>query len=321
MRIFLYEQVTAGGAARDDPLYAEAFAMFTAMRDDLGCLDGAEVLTLPADTGHSEAAFRQLAEEADYTLVIAPESGGDLERRCRWVHEVSGRLLGPDPDAVALTADKLATCRHLQRHAIATPPTWLVGPDLAVNALPWPCVLKPRDGAGSQATFLVRDKGEWANAPTSVSDSVVQPYVRGLPASIAFLIGPSQTVALPAARQVLSQDGRFHYEGGEIPLVPSLARRAEELGRQTVTAIPGLCGYVGVDLVLGDKPESDHVIEVNPRLTTSYIGLRALAETNLARAMVQVAQGKPAPTLLWRSGTIRFDASGGITADTPTAGA
>jgi hypothetical protein len=48
-----------------------------------------------------------------------------------------------------------------------------------------------------------------------------------------------------------------------------------------------------VDLVLGDDPagREDVVIEVNPRLTTSYVGLRAAARTNLAGAMLAVAQG------------------------------
>ena len=58
--------------------------------------------------------------------------------------------------------------------------------------------------------------------------------------------------------------------------------------------MPPTVGYVGVDLVLGREPDGseDVVIEINPRLTTSYVGLRAAARTNLAEAMWQVAQGE-----------------------------
>ena len=46
---------------------------------------------------------------------IAPEFDRILESRCRWVLEEGGRLLGPSPEAVALTADKLALAEHLER--------------------------------------------------------------------------------------------------------------------------------------------------------------------------------------------------------------
>jgi predicted ATP-grasp superfamily ATP-dependent carboligase len=60
------------------------------------------------------------------------------------------------------------------------------------------------------------------------------------------------------------------------------------LGDQAVRAILGLQGYVGVDLILGKGEDGalDQVIEINPRVTTSYVGLRALAKTNLAKAMM-----------------------------------
>jgi predicted ATP-grasp superfamily ATP-dependent carboligase len=48
-----------------------------------------------------------------------------------------------------------------------------------------------------------------------------------------------------------------------------------------------------VDVVLGREPDGsgDAVIEVNPRLTTSYVGLRAAVRTNLADAMSKAARG------------------------------
>ena len=53
----------------------------------------------------------------------------------------------------------------------------------------------------------------------------------------------------------------------------------------------GLRGHVGVDLVLAnDKP---FVIDVNPRLTTSYVGLCRVATFNVAETLVDaVLKGK-----------------------------
>src|SRR5205823_3360911 len=95
--------------------------------------------------------------------------------------------------------------------------------------------------------------------------------------------------ALAPAAQHVSNDGRFRYLGGTIPLPAGLAERAIRVAQQTIDCVPGLRGYVGVDIVLG---ETDWLIEINPRLTTSYVGLRALAEGNLAELMVRVVDGE-----------------------------
>ncbi len=66
-------------------------------------------------------------------------------------------------------------------------------------------------------------------------------------------------------------------------------------------------------MVLGDGTDGqeDAVIEVNPRLTTSYVGLRALANENLSEAMLAVASGKP-PRLSFSDCPLEFDADGTV---------
>ena len=54
------------------------------------------------------------------------------------------------------------------------------------------------------------------------------------------------------------------------------------------------------------------VIEVNPRLTTSYVGLREMTRDNLAHAMVRTAQGEQAE-LLFEEHAVDFCADGTVT--------
>jgi predicted ATP-grasp superfamily ATP-dependent carboligase len=235
------------------------------------------------------------------------------------VLEAGGRLLGPSPAAVELTADKLALARLLERQHV---PTVSCHPADAVpppgHDIPLPVVLKPRDGAGSQATCLVHAwEGlagclERMRAEMARAEFVLQPLAPGTPASVAFLLGPGPEVALAPTTQHLSTDGRFRYLGGTVPLPADLAGRAVRLGLRAVRAVPDLRGYVGVDLVLGESADGsgDRIIEINPRLTTSYLGLRALARDNLAAALLRAVRGEPVGELTWHPGPLQFRADG-----------
>ena len=75
--------------------------------------------------------------------------------------------------------------------------------------------------------------------------------------------------------------------------------------------MPPARGYVGVDLVLGASAhgEDDAVIEINPRVTTSYVGLRQAVNENLAQALLEGAEGRASEVTL-RNSMIEFAADG-----------
>ena len=72
-------------------------------------------------------------------------------------------------------------------------------------------------------------------------------------------------------------------------------------------------GWIGIDMVLGsaENGASDFVIEINPRLTTSYIGLRRICKQNLAQVMWQAAAGETVE-LSYKAGRIEFLSDGAI---------
>ncbi len=283
--------------------------MLDAVSADLRSVPGIEVVSTASA---AESEFRRYAADADFSLVIAPEFDGILEERCRWTVESGGRLLGPSPALVRLAADKLDLYRHLRGRNVPTPATWPVDQEPSH----FPIVWKPRDGAGSQATFLLTSLDDRMEAEKNVRQErpgaamLAQEFVDGLPASVAFLIGPRQRQALQPCSQLLSGDRRFEYRGGRTPLPLDLAARAVSLATAAVDAMIGLQGYVGVDLILGAEPPADRIIEVNPRLTTSYIGLRRLADFNIAEMLLRVVRGEMLPALAWRLGAVEFTPDG-----------
>lgn len=314
MLIFVYEHLTALGVGRTpgDPLhgmYREGLAMRDALAADLRRIPDCEVTF---DDAKSDAC--------DAGIVIAPETDGVL---LSLVKRFSKNLVGCSPEAIALTADKLSLAEHWRANRVRTPAT--------TDREPTPCELfpvvwKPRDGCGSTATFLLKDGFDLARAKASLPQEhsgpmILQEFVSGRPASLAFLCGPEGNVPLLPTFQHLSTDGRFAYLGGELPIPERLAERAIALGSHALGGIPGLKGYVGIDLVLGEAEDGtqDCAIEINPRLTTSYVGLRALAEFNIAEAMLAIANSSPAIDRLisWRPGCVRFRPDGSVSPAVP----
>jgi predicted ATP-grasp superfamily ATP-dependent carboligase len=133
-----------------------------------------------------------------------------------------------------------------------------------------------------------------------------------VPASVSLLCDGRRAMALSLNAQAVRAGSPFSYRGGCTPLDHPLAERAIDAAIRTCQAFPNLRGYVGVDLVLS-RGEAV-VIEVNPRLTTAYLGVRSAidgGDGNIAAMAIEACRGRlPAPPQLARR--VRFSASGRV---------
>jgi predicted ATP-grasp superfamily ATP-dependent carboligase len=335
-KIVIYEFVTggglygAGGDQVSDSIRREGLTMMMALKADFADLPTTEIHVLddqrspvqvsrcqihPVGSRQGELELLlKLCQEVDWTILIAP----DFElHRTRLVELAGGRLLGPSSAVVRVAADKQRTAEHLTANGVKVPTGRSFGTvmDFASEWRTFPAVVKPKFGAGSQAVRLVHNLDEvdqWKIDYKPIG-SRIEEFCPGMAASVAFLCGPHGRFALPPSRQRLSDDGEFRYLGGSLPLPPEFAARATTLASRAVATLPDPLGYLGVDLVLGKSADGseDVVIEINPRLTTSYVGLRALARENLAAAMLDVAGGRT-PRLSFADRQLEFDSDGTI---------
>lgn len=283
--------------------------------------------------GPVENLLADRAAAADTVVLIAPETKGRLAALARVVELSGGRLCSPSSDAIALAADKLALARRLGALGVPTVP-W--GVPLDPSGGGGPCVVvKPRDGAGCLDTLRVqadvcRDALDLLGIEATPAEWIVQPFWPGIAASVAVVRHRAgETFILPAVQQCITHTReqarapltdrsvewiRLSYAGGRMPLARPLAARAVALARQVAARLPELTGYWGIDLILGRETTGRHdrVVEVNPRLTTSYLGYSEAFGPELARAIV----GTELPTPLASrrdnpvTGVIQFDASG-----------
>ncbi|MBT2325998.1 ATP-grasp domain-containing protein [Variovorax paradoxus] len=307
-RVFVYEYLSGGGwrdygeDAAADELLPLGLSMRDAMVADLvrvaDCSVSAAtcvpVNTLPAGAvplrpQPGESAFAFVARQSalhDLVWLVAPETDGLLARFQRTVGDA--RWLGCNAEAIELSAGKRATLAHLAAHGIATPLAFEHAPGIAR----W--VVKPDDGAGGVATRVHtrhaaarEDQALRAQAGAALT---LEPWVEGEPLSLSLLCDGHKTEMLSVNRQRIAIDaeGRLSFEGVTVnalgrddPRTPALAA----LAAQVAEAIPGLHGFVGIDLVWHPQ-HGPVVIEVNPRVTCAYVGLSTALRRNLAAELV-----------------------------------
>ncbi|MCA9102080.1 MAG: ATP-grasp domain-containing protein [Planctomycetales bacterium] len=349
LRVFIYEHIVGGGLlGREDELpenlLREGAAMHRALVEDFAALDGVKVSTTldarlerrrrfaawPAavecvpviDASHFQHVFDQQTRRSDWTLVVAPEIDAALLERTRYVVRSGTRLLGLSEDVIRLASDKHATADWLfERGVPCTQGVRLIEGGKLPADLRYPAVAKPCDGAGCEGIVVLRSAADWHRCGDDGATSYrVEPIVTGTPASATLLCGLAGAVPLLAGRQDVQIGDRVTYHGGDLPLSGSLGERAVALAERVAAALPQPlgCGLLGVDMVLRDEVsrgaragDRDVVVEVNPRVTTSYVALRRLVVGNLAGHMLDVAEGRTA-TLAFDCAPLQFTADGQV---------
>jgi predicted ATP-grasp superfamily ATP-dependent carboligase len=314
---FVYEHFSGGGwrepRGRHGPaaaaeLLAQGRTMRDAMVADLVLAADCSVSAAVCEAGNTlpppaialrpqpgESAFDFVARHSaqhDLVWLVAPETDGVLARLQRAVPP--GRSLGCSADAIALASSKKATLAHLARHGVTTPLAFAQAP----QTRRW--VVKPDDGAGAVDTLVHARHDhalfDLAGRARAGANATLEPWVDGEALSLSLLCTAQAAELLSINRQciVVDAQGRLQYEGVRIDALqgtPAVRQRdmrwqpLAALATQVAHAIPGLRGFVGIDLVWHAE-RGPVVIEVNPRVTCAYAGLSAALGRNVAADLV-----------------------------------
>jgi len=235
---------------------------------------------MPPDINHD---LKRLSTGCDAGIVVAPDHllAGFTE-----VLESGCDNLGSSPDAVRLASDKLLCGLRLRHSGIPTPA------DVPED---WRWVIKPRFGCGSEDVRLVGSK-------SILDGNVAETYIEGEHMSTCLMASDSGVLPLSLNRQRIDIDGGFQYTGSTVNVEHPRGTDCMEVARRAVEVI-GLRGPCGVDIVLADEP---YVVDVNPRMTTSFVGLVPLLAIELAELIVR-AHDDDLPDSVGLRGSAHFD--------------
>lgn len=306
MQILLIEAVLSGLFRNvNSSILSEGFAMVSSLVQDLSNA-GYNVSTVvcrnflklskflkPSNVRKiGEVSFpelRKLAQLHDLTYVIAPESDGLL---AQLLEELDGFHVCSDHETVRRISDKAVAVSELSRIRLKTPKTLMYTPEnpLELDNLKPPFIVKPRTGTGCDGLKLFKFSGELKRFLLNRRrEFLIQEFIRGVPASVSLLTDGLKALPISLNRQFISVS-RGMYLGGYTPMHHRLLNEAFKTAAKAVGSFKGLKGYIGVDVILSKN--GVYVIEINPRLTVSYVGLSRSLSENLSNAIIETGLGK-----------------------------
>jgi carbamoyl-phosphate synthase large subunit len=223
-------------------------------------------------------AVEVLAPIANFELQLFADAAQLLEAD----HRV--KVLSSAPQAVALALDKPHSARAVAGRGVAVP---AFHEPSASASLPYPVVVKPAAGAGSEGVTVVRDPRELAAALAGAGDRpVVQDFIEGPEYTVDAVIAPDGGVLALAPRIRVEVRAGQSYKAVTVddPEIEDAARRCLEA--------LGLTAQANVQLIRSERDGRCYFIECNPKFAAA-MGLTIGAGLNIPLLQVKLALGVP----------------------------
>ncbi len=249
--------------------------------------------------------YTECVKKSSYCFIIAPEFSNILYNLTKIAKDNKKTVLSIDLEGIWLGTSKLKTYNFFLENKVNTPQTYAIPFkkkfDLEFvlqkfDTLGCPIIIKPEDGVGSESIFYFETKAqiihffEDSNEKLDISRNfILQEYIDGEDLSVSIINGVSSKKPEAMNQIILSinaQSIKFKdpandsiYLGGFTPVVDYefLKDRLEKILKSM--DLSSFRGYFGIDFIK-KADNSIFFIEINPRLTTSYIGIRNILGYN-----------------------------------------
>ena len=312
MKILVFEFITGGGFNQQplpESLANEGRLMLNALLGGFGQIptielvimldwrlskriktSGLSVFTVTHEH-ETMAEFDCLAKNCDAVWPLAPEFDGILQSLCQKVESLEKRLLTSAAAAVAMTGNKYAAYKQLTQNKIPTVETQLYEPKMYA-AGEW--IVKPVDGAGCNDSYLLFDQQDFAQfafRSNTKGQYIIQPHVIGQKTSLSCLFKQGRGWLLCVNLQNFNVVDKQYRLDSIIVNYPANLDSYRNLVSAIAKAFPDLWGYVGIDLI--ETKDEIKVLEINPRLTSSFAGIQEALGVNVCSCVKNLLTGDP----------------------------
>jgi len=318
MRLLISEFICGGGMLHDPlspSLKQEGLAMLQAVLRDCLHIEGLELLTtldlrieLAQEITAAKAieittlqhnddyrmVMQRLSQEADGVLLIAPESDSFLSDFIALLEDAQIRHFNSDSQSIEICADKLVCEQHLTAAGLTVVQSLSA---IEIRQAVGAYIIKPRLGVGSEGLEIIQAE-DLITRSIDLDQMLVQPLLQGKHASMSLLCWRGAARILSCNEQCFSQGISPRLQACRVNS-ESISTALDELASAIAKALPGLSGYVGVDYI--ETEQGIIVIEINPRLTSSYVGLSTALKENVAALCLQTFIQEQLPNEITRT--------------------
>ncbi|GAG78582.1 unnamed protein product, partial [marine sediment metagenome] len=244
--------------------------------------------------------FKTYAKECKYIFIIAPESSNILYKLTKIAKKSNSILLSTNLEGIRLGMSKLKTSYFFKDNKAPTPKTYLIpirkkqlDIDFIIqtfNIMKKPVVIKPEVGVGAESIYYFETEyqikhffQEFKHEVESGRNFIIQEYIEGKDLSVSLIGVPyimDSQIKNPFVLSINAQNVDIknslytsEYHGGYTP-IENYQKTKNNLSLVIKKInFSEFSGYFGIDF-MRTKDSKLFFIEINPRLTTSYIGLR-----------------------------------------------
>jgi len=316
MRLLVFEFITGGGFINEslpEALLQEGHLMRNALLNDLCELNRVELIVLcdqrvefliGDNRGNITVLTIKLGENVqeillknsslyDAVWLIAPESEGILALWAQFFHQQKKQVCLSGQQAITLCQDKLATFNCLNDAGITCVNSQLFSAGNEPLHGEW--VLKANNSVGCDEVYLLQEQQNWQTVLPALSidkSYILQPYILGKVLSLSCLFYRQKAYLICCNEQHITINQlQFSLSACTVNVQDDKFHPYQQLCQKIADAIPQLFGYVGVDFIETEGGEP-LILEINPRLTTSYVGIKEALGLNIGSIVLAMLDNK-----------------------------
>jgi predicted ATP-grasp superfamily ATP-dependent carboligase len=321
MRTLIYEYASGGGLKPvPSSVLCEGFGMLRTLVSDLTSAGHQVTVLLNEDISKLNPPINAdfvvplyspeepnkflaaLAAINNSVYIVAPETKQTLYSLVKTIEETGKTSFNNTSKSIGQASNKVALNDFLKTRGFPALQTLILKTTdrleentKAISKLNFPVILKPIDDVSCGGICLIKNRSqiETAIKKTHADVFLAQEYIKGIDASVSLICTGKDALPISLNQQdvlLATPEADSKYDGGLVPFDHPQKEAAFRIARE-IAVFFGFCGYVGVDFVLTD--DEVFAVDVNPRLTTSYVGLSEVANFNVAQAIVDaVLTGK-----------------------------
>ena len=231
-------------------------------------------------TNESEDLYNlSLIKKYDYILPILPEIDSNLSNYVKFIEKNNIKKIISDTRTIDICSDKLIFYEYMTKHTIPVIPTYK---SLNFKNRSDKYILKDRLGAGCSYVRLTK-KNELEVYYSE--NMIVQPFIDGDHYSLSVFFSKSNFRLLTINKQNIGTTNcMLSLKSLIINVNQNLYLDILPIISNIKNSLPGLFGFVGIDFLL--RGRQIYIVEINPRLTTSFSGLYETIGCNMIDLLI-----------------------------------